>query len=77
MTILDRRALAYDYMRKLDHNVEVAPSQFEPIVKTRCICPNQGKPQNGYIVYSPSCLVRGHGVRAKYPVLPELTPRDF
>ena len=67
MTTLDRRALADDYLRKLDHNQAVTPSTFEPTVKTRCICPNQGKPDaDGYIVYSPSCMVSGHGIRTRY-----------
>ena len=53
--------------KMLDDMEAPKPARFEPIVKTRCICPNQGKPDaDGYIVYSPSCMVSGHGIRTRY-----------
>ena len=54
------------------------PSKFDPIVKARCICPNQGKPDElGYIAYSPSCLWPGHGVRTRWIDSPEIGGKEF
>jgi plasmid maintenance system antidote protein VapI len=59
-------------------NLMPAPSKFVPIVKTRCICRNQGQPdEQGFIVYSPSCIWPGHGVHTKFVTEKGISSSDF
>lgn len=58
----------HEFMERiLDEAESIGDSHFEPVVKRGCICRNGGQPdEHGYIAYSPSCMVPGHGVSNRY-----------
>jgi hypothetical protein len=74
MTTSYTRTQVYAIMELLEGIWEAPEPAFQPIVKTQCICPNQGKPdRDGFIVTSPACMM--HGLRSRHIQDPEIDIR--
>lgn len=60
-TKLRNSAGIYGFGRKRKDALLARTREDVPRVARECICPNQHRPINGYIVFSPSCTLHGTG----------------